>query len=73
MKSRSNVSPIMRSQENYIVLFTKAIIEAHVAVKRYSNYNDRIILKNTIRVHYTTETISKITVESMNYQKAVFH
>ena len=36
-------SPIMRSQENDIVSSIKAILETHVAVRRYYNYSERIV------------------------------
>ena len=32
-----------------------------------------MIRKTTITVHYTTETMSKITVTQMNYEGAGFH
>ena len=63
----------MRIQENYIVSVTKAIIETHVATKNCYNYSERITEKTTIRSHYTTETMSKLTVIFMKYQKAGFH
>ena len=46
--------PIIQSQENYIVVAAKAIIEIHIAAKQYLNYSERIIKKTKIRVHYTT-------------------
>ena len=63
----------MRSQENYIFPATKAIIETHVAAKRYYNYSERIIEKTTIIFHYTTETMSELTVKLINCQRAGFH
>ena len=60
----------MRSQENYIVSATKAIIETHVATKHYYNYSERITEKTTIRFHYTMVKMSKLSVILMNYQKA---
>ena len=63
----------MRIQGNDIVSATNAIIETHVAVKRYCNYPRRIIKNTTIRVHYTTETMSNLTATSMDYQKSGFH
>ena len=65
-------SPIMRSQEGDIVSATKSIIKTHVAVKRYSKYSDGIIEKTTITVNCTMETMSKLTVTSMNCLKMGF-
>ena len=65
--------PIMRSKENDIVSATKEIIETHIAVRHYYNYSDKIIEKTTIRVHYTTETMSNLNVTYMNFQKADLH
>ena len=65
-------SPIKMSQENDLVSVTKAIIETHVAAKRYPNYSERIIKKTTIIVHYKTETMSKLTVILMNFQREGF-
>ena len=65
--------PIVRSQENDIVSATKAIIEINAAAKLYYNYTKRIIRKTTNRVHYKTETTSKLTVTSIKYHKACFH
>ena len=66
-------SLIIRSQGNDIVSATKEIIETHVSAKIYYNYSERTIKKTTIRVHYTTETTSKLTVTSISFQKACFH
>ena len=55
-------SPIITSQENNIVPISKAIIQTQVAE------NANIIImggkfnKTTIRVHYKTETTSKLNV-----------
>ena len=35
MTDRSNISPIMRSQKKNDVSATKAIIETHIAARRY--------------------------------------
>ena len=72
MTSHSKVYPIMGSQGNYIVSVTKAIIKTHVAARRYWDYSKRIIEKATIIIYYTTETISNLTVTSMNFLKAGF-
>ena len=66
-------STIIKSQENDIVSATKALIETHVAAKRYYNNSERIIKMTTIRVHYTTKKMSNLTVTSMNSQKAGLH
>ena len=63
----------MRSQENYIVSSTKAIIETHVATKNYYNYSERITEKTTTRSHHTTVTMSNLSMILMNYQKAGLH
>ena len=63
----------MTSKENDIVSSTKAIIETHVTEKLYQNYSDRKIEKSTIRVHYTTEKMSNLTVTLINCLKGVFH
>ena len=73
MAVRSNVFPIIRIQESNIVSSTKAIIETHVATRPYYNHSDRIIRKNTIRVPYTTETVSRLTVTNIDCRKAGFH
>ena len=52
MIARSNISPILRIQENDIISANKAIIETHVAAKRYYNYSERTIKNTTIRDHY---------------------
>ena len=72
MTASSQNYPITRSQEDNIVSVTKAMVETHVAE------NDIriiliIIIKTTPGVHYTTETISKLTVTLMNFQSAGFH
>ena len=36
-------SSMIRSQENSIVLATKAIIETHAVERRYKNYHKKII------------------------------
>ena len=36
-------SPIIRSQENDIFSFNKAIIETHIATERYYNYPEETI------------------------------
>ena len=59
-------SPVMKTQENNIVSATKAILETHIAAKRFHNYPEKIIKKTRIRVQYTTEKMSKLTVTSMN-------
>ena len=64
MKYCSNVSPIMRSQENGIVSAAKEIIETYVAARRYYNFPKRIIENTTTRV--TNKTMSKITVKWIN-------
>ena len=66
-------SPIIRSQVNYIVSAIEVIIETHIQEKRYYNYSKRIIKKTAIRVHYMTETMSRLTVTLMNCQKDGFH
>ena len=66
-------SSIMRIQENHIVSATKIVIETYISAKLYYNYHNRIIKNTTIRAHYATETISKLTVTSMNYEKTGFH
>ena len=63
----------MRSQGNYIVSATKAIIETHVATNNYYNYYERITEKTTTRSHHTTVTMSKLSMILMNYQKAGLH
>ena len=60
------ISTVVRSQENNTVSATKLIIETNVAAKRYNNYSKRTIKKTTIRVHYTKEKLSNLTVTSMN-------
>ena len=70
MTSQSKKSPIIRSQENNLALDTKTIIEIQVAARRYKNYLKRIIKNTIIRVHYTMETSSKLTVTSINCQRA---
>ena len=42
MTCRSNVSPIIRNQENNIASANKEIIETHVAVNQYYNYSEMI-------------------------------
>ena len=49
------------------------ITETRVASTGYYNYSERIIKNATIQIYYTTETISKLTVTPMNWQKAGFH
>ena len=66
-------SPIMRIQKNDIVSATKAIIRTHVAVKRYYKYSKWKIKRTRIRVHYTMENISNLTVTLMDFQKVGFH
>ena len=73
MKSCSNISPIVRSQENDIVSETKSIIEIEVAAKHYYIYFYGKIKKTAKRFHYTTKTISKLNVTSMNCQRAGYH
>ena len=58
--------PRMSIQEKDIVSATKAIIETHVAAKRYYNFSGRTIENTTIRVHYTTETTSKLLLTLTN-------
>ena len=67
------ITPITRSQENDIDLATKVIIETYVAVKCDYNYTERRSENTTIKVHYTTKIMSKLTVTSMNCPKASFH
>ena len=43
MTAWSNVSPIIRNQENNIVSTTKAIMETHLAARRYYNYSEGTI------------------------------
>ena len=66
-------SPIIRSQGHNPFSATRVIIETDIEARRCNNYFERIIKKTAIRVHYTTETISKLTVTSMNCLKAGFH
>ena len=63
----------MRSQEDYIVSDTKAIIETHVATKHYYNYSERITENTTIRPHHTMVKMSNLSMILMNYQKVGFH
>ena len=56
----------MRSPENDIVSDKKVIIETHLAARLYYNYSEKTLENTSIRVHYKTETMSKITVTSMN-------
>ena len=72
MTAHSIFSPIMRVQKYDIVSAPESIIETHASENLYYNYYKMILLKNTIRVHHTTETVSKLTVTSMNCQKAGF-
>ena len=60
-------------KDEYIVSATTPIIKTHLAAKRCQKYSERIIKKTTIRVHYTMETMSKLTVTSMNFPKTGFH
>ena len=73
MTAPSDVSPIILSQGNDIASANKSIIETNVVEKRYYNYYKRIIKNTTTRFHYTTETLLKLTVTSMNCNKSGFH
>ena len=65
-------SPIIIIQLKGIVSSTKDIIETHISSERYYNYSERIIENTTIIFHYTTETMSRLTVTLMKYLKAGF-
>ena len=73
MTAPSIFSSNTRSKEKDIVSATKAIIETYILSTCYYNYSRRIIEKTTIRVHYTTETISELIGTYINFQKAGFH
>ena len=66
MTACSFFSSMMRIQVNYTVSAIKEIVETHVAEKLYHNYSEGIIEKAKIRFHYTTKTVSKITMKLMN-------
>ena len=65
--------PITRSQKNCIVSATKVVIETQIVKKLYYNYPKRIIKRNIIGVHYIMETMSKLIMTSINFQKEGFH
>ena len=60
-------SPITRSKE--FVLATEMIVKTHLEEKFYYKYSKRKIKKSTIRVHCTTEKMSKLTVTLVNLLK----
>ena len=72
MIARSIVFSNNYDSGNVIVSATKAVIETQVETKHYHNYYERIIENNTIIVHYTTETMSKLTVTNINCLKTGF-
>ena len=64
--------PIIRIQEKDSVLSTKAIIETHSSEVLLKSFK-KIIEKTTIRVNYTTGTVSNLTLEDINCQKEGSH